>query len=178
MDRSTDEGVVENKDDHHAEDMKSSVDEGDTKKKEVLETGKELDSENIEKVFPGFIKTMITKSRERVMELIKSLTKEDKYNEHVVKLEELIDEFLHSKVEVSEEIENVFRTLKTSANTMEMDNLMNEIEDMNTRFTVILQRFDGVEEEDAPNVLRAMKHEQLISRKTYDNLKEYIYIYI
>ena len=62
------------------------------------------DEEDIEKVLPDFIEMMIAKPRKRLMESLGDLKIAKKDDEYVVRLDQLIDEFLHGKKNVNKEI--------------------------------------------------------------------------
>ena len=139
---------------------------------EDAEIEKELDENDIEKVLPEFIEVMIASPKKRIWELFRSLKKKGANDdEYVVKLEELIDDFLRGKKKkVTKEIEDALRALKTSCTTVEINNILNEIEDMNRRFTDILKRLDDTDDQLA--VVQNLKQEQTISQSAYAKLSD------
>ena len=74
------------------------------------------------------------------------------------------------KKKVTKEIEDALRALKTSCTTVEINNILNEIEDMNSRFTDILKRLDDTDDQLA--VVQNLKQEQKISQSAYAKLAD------
>ena len=136
------------------------------------EIQKELDQEDIEKVLPDFIETRIKEPRKRLMILLRHLKGANDDDEYVVRLEQLIDEFLRGNKKVKKEIEDIFRTLKSTSTTIEMEILLNKIDDLKTRFTDIFRKLDEAEQHEIPTVLKGLRREQQISRKAYEKLIE------
>ena len=134
------------------------------------EIQKELDEEDIEKVLPAFIEARIKEPQKRLMVLLRSLKSANADNEHVVRLEQLIDEFLLGNKKVKKEIEDIFRTLKTTSTTIEIEILLNEIQDIKSRFTDIFRQWDEAEQHEIHTVLERLRREQQISRKAYEKL--------
>ena len=142
--------------------------------KEAAECYDEQDDQpHINKVLSEFIESMITIPRKSLMELLRSLkNKGAKDDENVVRLEQLIDEFLRGNMKVNEEMEKVVNTLKTTATTVEINNLLNEIEDVNHRFRYIFHRLNNAKHDDISDILKTLRREQQISEKAYEKLSE------
>ena len=133
-----------------------------------------LDADDISKVLPEFIDHMIKKPRKRIWELLHSLKKKDD-GEYVDKLEKLIDEFLRGGKKVTKDIENALRALKTTSTTVEISSILNEVEDMNVRFTDILRRLSYALDEEGDqiiNVLQTLKQEHKISQSAFEKLRD------
>ena len=164
--------------DEDARDASESIDnDEESNTVESVENAKiqdSLDAEDISKVLPEFIDRMIKKPRERIWELLHSLKKNGD-GQHVDKLEKLIDEFLRGGKKLTKDIENALRALKTTSTTVEISSILNEIEDMNTRFTDILRRLSYALEEEGDqiiNVLQTLKREQKLSKSAFEKLRQ------
>ena len=128
------------------------------------EIQKELDEEDVEKVLPEFIEARIEESRKRLMELLK---KEDGN----IRLVDLIDQFLNGDMTVNKETEDIFRTLKNTTATVEMEMLVKHIADEKERFTEIFRRFDEADDsDDIPVILKSFAREHKISQKAFEKL--------
>ena len=146
----------------------------DESDKSFKDDGEEIEKElEVEEVLSQFIKTRIEEPRKRLMELLRNLkitgARDDRY---VARLEQLIDDFLRGKKKVSKDIEDTFRALKTTSNTVEMEIMLKNIEDINSRFTNIFRCLNKAEHEDIPSILKALSREQQISYKAYEKLIE------
>ena len=93
-------------------------------------------------------------------------------DEYVVRLEQLIDEFFRGNKKVDKEIAEIFDTLKTTSDNIEMEILLKEIEDINSRFTDIFRRLTEAEYDEIPSVLEALRIEHQISHNAYEKLIE------
>ena len=101
----------------------------------------ELDAEDIENVLPNFIEVMIKPSKKRMKILLKGIGKD----EYADRLRILIEEFLVGDMEVTKELEDAIRTLKTTSTTVEINNILHDIEDMSARYGEILNRVDDTD---------------------------------
>ena len=136
--------------------------EGEAANDEDADIEKELDKEDIQKVLPEFIEVMIAAPRKRIRALMKHLPTEDRG------LKDLINEFFLGSRQVTKEIEDALRALKTSSTTVEINNILNEVEDMNNRFKDILKRLNDTDDQLA--VVKRLKQEQKISESAYAKL--------
>ena len=130
--------------------------EGEAANDGDAEMEKELDKEDIRKVLPEFIEVMIASPKKRIRALMKHLPTEDRG------LKDLINEFFLGSRQVTKEIENAFRALKTTSTTVEINNILNEIEDMNSRFKDILRRLNDTDGQ--LSVVQRLKQEHKISQ--------------
>ena len=157
--------------DEMKEEIKEEMKDGmkkEMKDKEDAKIQKELDAEDVEKVVPEFIEFMIAAPRKRIATLLKSISKGEKVDD----LKNLINEFLLGDMQMDKKIESAFRALKTTSTTVEINNIMNEIEDMNSRFADVLHRLDDTD--DPLSVLQSLKREHKLSWQAYDELAKHL----
>ena len=139
---------------------------------EDMEIQEELDAEDVDKVLPGFIKMMMKNPRKRIFKLLEDLKKDIKDDPHIATLEKLIVEFFDGDMTVNRAIKDVFGFLKTTARTVEMNNILNAVEDDAYRFKNILNRLAQEGDDEIPNVLKYLKRERLLSQAAYQKLAE------
>ena len=84
----------------------------------------------------------------------------------------LIEEFLVGDMEVTKELEGAIKALKTTSTTVEINNILNDIEGMSARYGEILNRLNGTDDQLA--VVRALRKEQQISKLAYDKMVDYL----
>ena len=128
----------------------------------------ELDAEAIENVLPNFIEAMIKAPKKRMEVLLKGIGKD----EYADRLRSLIEEFLAGDMVVTKELEKAIKALKTTSTTVEIESILNDIEDMSTRYGEILNRLDDTDDQMA--VVRALRREQQISKLAYDKMADYL----
>ena len=126
-----------------------------------------LDTPEFQRASSEFIESMIQNPRKRLKRLLKGLDQ----SEDTEMLRFVVNEFLLGKMKVTKLLEGALDALKQSSTTVEINNILNDIEDISTRYTDILRRLYNAK--DQLPVVKALKEEQQISKLAYNKMVDY-----